>query len=93
MQTGVDPPGQNMMPVKVRRLGLRKVLLLYAGSTPRIKKSLTKVFGELIPDSYRRFFGQALDHHWPDLDLDQVRMATEGSVNGWSGGAAVVVKD
>ena len=50
-----------------------------------------KVFGEVIPKSYRRFFGEALDLHTSELDLQRFLLAADGSVSSLSGGDAVII--
>ena len=81
------------MPVEVRRLGVKKLLVTMVGISNTVKLISTNVFGETIPEAYKRLFGQAMDHHGPNLDHKRTRMATNGLLNRRFRGAAVVLQD
>ena len=82
-----------MVPTEVCCLGLWKLVTTIAVASSSCDTGSVNAHGEPIPEEYKQFYEKAMDHHYPDLDHKRVKMATDGSVKGYSGGAAAFLQD
>ena len=68
----------SLLPVEVRRMGVRKILVTYASRPPQTENAPLNKFRESVPKEYARLYGQPLDGHKPQLNYNNVQIATNG---------------